>query len=520
MAGYGDFNDGFIPGGVADPFPADGSNHDNDPNDDFDPFELLQSPIFNENRGGRGSVTTGGGGGGDQAVVAPDHDYGGLSESMRQQQQRMQQQQQMAQAQAQMDNSQASQHSQHQKTPFSGPQNNYGGQAQGGAGFPNQFGGGIPGNQVPPNMQGMNGSGRNNNGMPNNMAAMNNNFAMQQQQQGNNQGMGGGNPMGGGGMNQGMNPGMNSAALNQMGQLQGMQQALQMRQGMQGNVNPMQGNMNPAMMNNMAGGGMPNMGGNMNNMNPNAGGMQGMGQGMPNNVMGAGGGGMNPNAGNRNGSLNTAVSNLGGNMMQQQQNGNMHASMPNINFPQARGGSLPTSPNAVPSIAQMSASIRAGNSSRSGGRTRGPTPKVDVNGKVIANTSSDPGINEAMEKLCESMRRSAMSRNLVKQLSGRSVQRQGSARSLSRSNSGVGMRKQIPRSLSGGMVRGDDGSGRGTPTRTAPIRRLSNSKHRLHQRAAPGVRGPFRTNSMGSQASMGSQGQTFLQLDDQSLGAL
>jgi hypothetical protein len=247
--------------------------------------------------------------------------------------------------------------------------------------------------------------------------------------------------------------------------------------------------------------------------NPN---MQAMG--MPNMP------GMN-NAQNRNGSLNNAVSNLQGPMngLNMSAHG-MHASLPNIGFQPPRGGSLPTSPNGMPSVAQMNASIRAGNSSRTGGRTRGPTPKVDVNGKVIPETSNDPGINEAMEKLCESMRRSAMSRNLVKQLSGRSVQRTGSARSLSRSNSGVGMRKQqmLGRSLSGGLSRGDDGSGRaGTPTRIAPIRILSNSKHRLQGRASPGNRGTFRTNSMGSQASAHSQGgNTFLQLDDQSLGAL
>lgn len=357
-----------------------------------------------------------------------------------------------------------------------------------------------------------------NNGMPGNMnvAGMNNNFGMS----------GGGNQMGsnqmgvsmqGGGMN--MNN-MNPAALSQMNQLQGMQQALQMQQ--QGNAMQGSGGGGGNPMMNMQGGGPMSGGQMMGGPNPN---MQGMGSGMQNMQ-----GGMN-NSVNRNGSLNNAVSNLQGSMNGLSMSGpagpqNMHASMPNMggqSYPQQRGGSLPTSPNAMPSLAQMNASLRAGNSSRSGGRTRGPTPKVDMNGKVIANTSTDPGINEAMEKLCESMRRSAMSRNLVKQLSGRSVQRSGSARSLSRSNSGVGsMRKQmLGRSLSGGLSRGDDGSGRGTPTRTVPIRRLSNSKHRLHARAAPGNRGAFRTNSMGSQASVHSQGgNTYLQLDDQSLGAL
>lgn len=45
------------------------------------------------------------------------------------------------------------------------------------------------------------------------------------------------------------------------------------------------------------------------------------------------------------------------------------------------------------------------------------------------------GVNEAMEKLCESMRRSAMSRTLVKQLSGRSLHRTPSGRSVQRNKS-------------------------------------------------------------------------------------
>lgn len=255
--------------------------------------------------------------------------------------------------------------------------------------------------------------------------------------------------------------------------------------------------------------------------------------------MGPGSGGMpnmppGMNGPDRSGSLSNAVSNLNQSMNglhvgNSNGHASFHGSLQNIQgggqpFPQQRmpGGSLPTSPNPTPSVAQLSASIN-NRSSRSSGRTRGPTPKVDAKGKVIGNAAADPGITEAMEKLCESMRRSAMSRNLVKQLSGRSVQRQGSARSLSRSNSGAGMRKQLSgRSLSGNL--GDDGSGRGTPTRAVPIRRLSDAKHRLHQRSAPGNRGAFRTNSMGSQTSNPSGGRTtpktFLQLDDQSLGAL
>jgi len=40
------------------------------------------------------------------------------------------------------------------------------------------------------------------------------------------------------------------------------------------------------------------------------------------------------------------------------------------------------------------------------------------------------GYNDAMEKLCESMKRSAMSRSLVKQLSGSSLRKDGSSRSI------------------------------------------------------------------------------------------
>ncbi|KAI2500596.1 hypothetical protein MHU86_13887 [Fragilaria crotonensis] len=48
-----------------------------------------------------------------------------------------------------------------------------------------------------------------------------------------------------------------------------------------------------------------------------------------------------------------------------------------------------------------------------------------------AGTSGNlPEYSHAMEKLCETMRRSAMSRTMVKQLSGRSLPKQGSSRSL------------------------------------------------------------------------------------------
>ncbi|CAB9502705.1 expressed unknown protein [Seminavis robusta] len=551
MDGYGNYDPNYYPNDGEDPLPADAptGGGGNDPNDDFDPFELLQSPLFDNNKGGHSRAAS-------TVDVEDDggegNDYGYSS----QQKQQQQQQQGMPPAAAVTPGSSASSAS---SPPFSGvPQNNYGAQASSlGSGMnPGyQFGGGGGGmgqgqqQQAPmgnlSNQGGMDGSGRRSaggggGGMSPNMSAMNGGMAAMN--------MNGMNPMGAGGnanfagmqgnnmpqQMQGMNN-MNAAALRQMSQMQGMnmQQAMQQQNMMQGNpmqqqaaANGMMGNpmQAAAMMNAM----QPRMGGAGQFNNPNMQGQMAM-QNMGMNGMQVG----------RNGSLNTALQSM--NPGQQGGGGPaaFHQSMSAIQGPSFQGGgggvgvnmdragSLPTSPNPTPSVAQLSASVQMRNSSsRSGGRVRGPTPKVDANGKIIANTPSDPGINEAMEKLCESMRRSAMSRNLVKQLSGRSVQRQGSSRTLSRSNSsGTGMRKHLAshgRSMSGNLGgMGGDGSGRDTPTRTVPIRRLSGAKHRLIGRAAPGNRGAFRQNSMGSQGSVGGNGaRTFLQLDDQSLGAL
>jgi hypothetical protein len=82
-----------------------------------------------------------------------------------------------------------------------------------------------------------------------------------------------------------------------------------------------------------------------------------------------------------------------------------------------------------------------------------------------------------MEKLCESMRRSAMTRNLVKQYSGRQLVKQGSARSLLRSNS------------SSSNAFGHDVPNRGV------VRRTSNTtKHHFHGRGG----GVHRHNSQQS----------------------
>jgi hypothetical protein len=104
---------------------------------------------------------------------------------------------------------------------------------------------------------------------------------------------------------------------------------------------------------------------------------------------------------------------------------------------------------------------------------------------MSSHSQTVPGapLSEAMEKLCESMKRSAMSRSMIKQYSGRGpLLKQGSSRGLMRQNSSRG-----------GMV--DDGSGRGTPTGMVPIRRVSmNAKHQLQHPA----RGVYRHDSQHS----------------------
>jgi hypothetical protein len=145
-----------------------------------------------------------------------------------------------------------------------------------------------------------------------------------------------------------------------------------------------------------------------------------------------------------------------------------------------------------------------------------------------SGTGNTEPLNGAMEKLCESMRRSAMSRNLVKQLSGRSLVKQGSARQLlSRQNSGLnrqgsqrGLNKQgSQRSLmkqSSQRSLMEDGSGRGTPTVAAlPVRRPSNNKHQLQH---PG-RGLFRHNSVHSMGGQSNHGNN-PQVDGRNTGAL
>ena len=110
-------------------------------------------------------------------------------------------------------------------------------------------------------------------------------------------------------------------------------------------------------------------------------------------------------------------------------------------------------------------------------------------------------LNEAMEKLCESMKRSAMTRSLVKQISGRSLSKSSSGRgTLSRQNSGLGKQRS-------GRNLMDESSGR-----SGPIRRMSNSKHHLQHHG----RGLYRHDS---QQSLGTSNHSMnLHIDGRNVG--
>jgi len=151
--------------------------------------------------------------------------------------------------------------------------------------------------------------------------------------------------------------------------------------------------------------------------------------------------------------------------------------------------------------------------------------------------------NEAMEKLCESMKRSAMSRNLVKHLSNRSLQKDGSSRSIgsgtqithpsssSRQSSGrslnVVSRNSSARSLvqqnSGrglapqGSVRSLDDNGLGTlssgPYPSQRRRHAMEAKHRFSPH-----RGVVRHNSSNAVHNRPRNNNVMNQYDDSGLG--
>lgn len=91
----------------------------------------------------------------------------------------------------------------------------------------------------------------------------------------------------------------------------------------------------------------------------------------------------------------------------------------------------------------------------------------------IPGTQQTPAnLNDAMEKLCETMKRSAVTRNLVKQLG---VTRSNSGVGLMRTNSGVALKRT---SSAKGSI--------GDMARMAPIRRPShNSKHSIKRGVLP-----------------------------------
>ena len=139
----------------------------------------------------------------------------------------------------------------------------------------------------------------------------------------------------------------------------------------------------------------------------------------------------------------------------------------------------------------------------SGGGNSGNNPKGPVT------------VNDAMEKLCESMKRSAMSRTLVKQFSA-------GARGVPRTNSaGLAMARQVSnrdvwRSSSNRNLAIDDSSHRSTDSRPAvPVRRISNKKHQLQGR------GVYRHGS-GHLVGVNGTGNSnlSLQIDGRNMGSL
>ncbi|CAJ1935731.1 unnamed protein product [Cylindrotheca closterium] len=158
-------------------------------------------------------------------------------------------------------------------------------------------------------------------------------------------------------------------------------------------------------------------------------------------------------------------------------------------------------PQAGTSLAAMAASLQGGGQASSGQGSTGGEPPGNV--------------NEAMEKLCESMRRSAMSRSMVRQLSGRSAP---NSRGMSRSKSGGLPRGTLGRNASGRSIqRAHSGT---DSLRGAPIRRpTQDTKYRIQRDAlsnsgGPPGRGVFRHKS--SQGALG--GTTRLQIDDSTVG--
>ncbi len=226
-------------------------------------------------------------------------------------------------------------------------------------------------------------------------------------------------------------------------------------------------------------------------------------------------------------------------LLQRQQGIDNMSSMPNMGFgdsghdllhnslPQINSGNLgmipPQGEMLSPSnydLAQMQRTLQAqGLIPGPAGALESPIGQSGQAGQV--------GVNEAMEKLCESMRRSAMSRSIVKQMSGRSVSRTSSGRLLPKQQSGRGLTRQfsgcsnsgrqIARSASGRQTTGDCGL-------ELPVRRSAqDSKHRIQRDALSTSslhnprRGVFRHHSQ-SAAMGGSNNKTIVNIDGNSIG--
>jgi hypothetical protein len=127
-----------------------------------------------------------------------------------------------------------------------------------------------------------------------------------------------------------------------------------------------------------------------------------------------------------------------------------------------------------------------------------PGPADSMQEQMGQPAEAGPQGGMSMEKLCESMRRSAMSRSMVKQLSGRSLSRANSGRGLVRAHSGRSLSRQnsggIRKQLSGrNLSRANSGrqlqrsaSGRQTMVdggAELPVRRVGHqdSKHRIQR---------------------------------------
>ena len=147
--------------------------------------------------------------------------------------------------------------------------------------------------------------------------------------------------------------------------------------------------------------------------------------------------------------------------------------------------------------------------------TSNPTSYVDAQLSPVAASlkaaHAPSSMNEVMEKLSESMRRSAMSRSVVKQLSGRNVMaRPNPVMIMAQKQRGMVQRAMSDRSL----MMGDASSGR-----SIPVRRMSNTaKHHIHQHLPS--RSLHRHNSQQSLDGHSNHNTISLQMDGRNVGTL